>query len=426
MNTWDVPVNADWTQIDKAFGNSASKNSTGLSGNQTLAVADYVPLTLIITGLPTAAITYVVPSGVGGQWVFANATTGGFAVGIKSNAGGTTILCPAGQNTLVSCDGTATGMRLSITTNPVAAGSNTQVQFNSSGITAGSSGFTFDGLTVAMTGLNVFGDAQLGSGPGSLITINGLAVAIPHNLSFDSNTLFLDAVNHRVGIGTNTPANLLSVAGNIQSTAGGFIFPDNSVQTTSAAVTTGFMQDYIGTTAPVGWVFANGQTIGNAVSGAIGRANADTAPLFTLLWNSWADAQAPVSGGRGANPAADFAANKTIQLPDLRGRTAVAPDAFGGSVNAGRIGSTTPGLGFGSNVSATGGFAMTGTNNINFGAVAVTGSGDGTIVGAGGAYYLNGTASAVVNGSFGIIVSGASGAFSIVQPGILINKLIKL
>ena len=442
VNTWDVPFNADWGQIDKAFGNSASKNSTGLSGNQTLAVADYVPLTLIITGLPTAAITYVVPSGVGGQWVFANATTGGFNVGIKSNAGGTTILCPAGQNTLVSCDGSASGMRLSVTTLPAAAGSNTQVQYNSGGITSASPNFTFDGTTVGMTGLNNTGSTVLGDASGDVLTINGTTVTIPNNLNFDANTLFIDATNNRVGIGTNTPANTLSVAGNIQSTSGGFIFPDATVQTTSAAVPTGFIQDYVGTTAPSGWVIANGQTIGNGSSGGTGRANADTAALFTLLWNSWANAQAAVSGGRGANAAADFAANKTIALPDLRGTVIAGLDNMGGTSSAGRLSSSM--------ASTTIGAALS-VGSVNSAAVSVSVSGGvsataftsgivTTTVHTGGALATGGAgpntvtfdhdhligADAGVSGTFSGGGSGSTAAFNIAQSTMVMTKLIKL
>jgi len=88
----------------------------------------------------------------------------------------------------------------------------------------------------------------------------------------------------------------------------------------------GVMMDYCGIAAPSGWVLANGRTIGNAASGATGRANADTSALFTVLWDNFADAQAAVSGGRGASATADFSANKTIALPDLRGRMSAGRD----------------------------------------------------------------------------------------------------
>lgn len=77
-------------------------------------------------------------------------------------------------------------------------------------------------------------------------------------------------------------------------------------------------------TAPLGFILLTTasyiSTIGNAGSGA-DRANADTVDLFGLVWNSMADAQAPVSGGRGASAVADFTANKTITIPDVRGRS---------------------------------------------------------------------------------------------------------
>jgi hypothetical protein len=68
-----------------------------------------------------------------------------------------------------------------------------------------------------------------------------------------------------------------------------------------------------------GRVRCNGRTLGNAASGATERANADTEDLFVFLWNGLANAQAAVlPSGRGASAAADYAANKTIALPDLR------------------------------------------------------------------------------------------------------------
>src|SRR5262249_43094956 len=67
-----------------------------------------------------------------------------------------------------------------------------------------------------------------------------------------------------------------------------------------------------------GAVRCNGRTIGDASSSATERANADCADLFAYLWNNYADAQAAVSGGRGATATADFAAHKRITLPDHR------------------------------------------------------------------------------------------------------------
>lgn len=75
------------------------------------------------------------------------------------------------------------------------------------------------------------------------------------------------------------------------------------------------------TTPPTGWLFLNGLTIGDASSGATARANADTETLFLLIYGAFANAEAAVSGGRGASAAADYAAHKTIALPDLTGRT---------------------------------------------------------------------------------------------------------
>jgi len=90
-----------------------------------------------------------------------------------------------------------------------------------------------------------------------------------------------------------------------------------------SGIPVGSVQQYIGTTAPLGWLLLQGGTIGDASSGATVRANSDTETLYCLLWNSLANAQAPVSSGRGTTAAEDFAAHKTITLPDLRGRAVI-------------------------------------------------------------------------------------------------------
>jgi hypothetical protein len=92
-----------------------------------------------------------------------------------------------------------------------------------------------------------------------------------------------------------------------------------------------------GTGVLSGFVRANGRTIGSATSGATERANADTSALFLYLWGT--DANLAVSGGRGASAAADYAANKTIALPDWRGRALAGLDDMGNSA-AGRLTAT--------------------------------------------------------------------------------------
>ena len=75
-------------------------------------------------------------------------------------------------------------------------------------------------------------------------------------------------------------------------------------------------------TADAGWLMANGDTLGSAASGADQASDANEA-LFLHLWNSFDDAQLPVTGSRGASAAADWAANKIIALPNLNNRMPV-------------------------------------------------------------------------------------------------------
>ncbi len=102
-------------------------------------------------------------------------------------------------------------------------------------------------------------------------------------------------------------------------------------------IPTGVLLPYGATTAPTGWVRANGRTIGSTGSGAAERASADAEDLYTFLWSNYSDSVCAVSTGRGSTAAADFAAGKTIALPDLRGRSFFGLDDMGGS-SAGRLG----------------------------------------------------------------------------------------
>lgn len=95
------------------------------------------------------------------------------------------------------------------------------------------------------------------------------------------------------------------------------------------------------TAAPDGWLFPNGQTIGDASSSATARANADCQGLYYHLWTEFSNTVCPVSTGRGLTAAADWAAHKTIGLPNLAGDTWVGLDNLGGISDAGRLNAGT-------------------------------------------------------------------------------------
>lgn len=102
------------------------------------------------------------------------------------------------------------------------------------------------------------------------------------------------------------------------SSGGGFTMPTGSV-------VCGFF-----ITAPSGWVLLDGKTLGATGSGA-NHAGADYQTLYISLWDNVANAEAPVSGGRGASASADWAAGKTLTMPKINGRTPIGLDNMGGT-----------------------------------------------------------------------------------------------
>lgn len=123
----------------------------------------------------------------------------------------------------------------------------------------------------------------------------------------------------------------------------------------------GFVMPLFQTGVKPGWVRANGRTIGSAASGASERANADCLALFRHLWNATEAAAAqflcPVSSGRGASAEADFAANKTLGLPDLRARSLAGLDDMGASAAA-RLAGVAFAAGSATTLGAAGGAGM--------------------------------------------------------------------
>jgi microcystin-dependent protein len=220
----------------------------------------------------------------------------------------------------------------------------------------------------------------------------------------------------------------------------------------TTVLATGDVKPKYGTGSLTGFVRLNGRTIGSATSGATERANADVQTLFEYLWT--ADANLAVSGGRGGSANADWGANKTIALPDFRGRAPAALDDMGNSA-AGRLTSSFFGASAVVLGNAGGGESKTlVTGNLPAytpaGSLAVAlndpGHTHGVTYSVGDANgccglqtsNLNSSGSTKVSntGTTGITVSsqtftgtaqgGTSTAFNLVQPTILITYYIKL
>src|SRR3990167_5228969 len=272
-------------------------------------------------------------------------------------------------------------------------------------------------FNIATTSITLAGTAAatLGSGHLFLIHANGFDV------TFDPNSSEL--VN---GVATMVVPNgaLALVFCNGTGFVASIIPLGIGVQT----FTTGDVKLSIKTVADLGWVLMDDKTIGNAASGATGRANADTVDLFTLLWNNTADAQCAVSSGRGASAAADYAANKTIALPLALGRT-LATYGTGSGLTA-RVLAKTIGSEDAINVAhthtgTTGGQSATHTHNSTVGASGAGATGaqpdnDGT------SSAQTGAASNDHTHAFTTDSSGASGTGANMQPTLFLNTMIKL
>jgi len=210
----------------------------------------------------------------------------------------------------------------------------------------------------------------------------------------------------------------------------------------TTVLSTGDLKVKYGTGSITGWVRANGRTLGSGTSGGSERANSDAQTLFEYLWG--ADANLVVSTGRGGSANADWVANKTIALPDWRGRALAGLDDMGNSA-AGRLTATY----FGTAATALG--AAGGTENTSItlvtanlpaytpaGSISVTSTDNVMHGGSAQSAIGGGTQSTATGATFGLLTStgtltgtpqgGTSTAIlkSIAQPTMLATIYLKL
>jgi microcystin-dependent protein len=135
-----------------------------------------------------------------------------------------------------------------------------------------------------------------------------------------------------------------------------------------------------------------------------------------------ADAQAAVSGGRGANAAADFAAHKRITLPDARDRVIAGKGNMSGS-SADRLTGLSGGV-EGDTLGASGG-AETHTLITN-----EMPAHNHTLSRASGADHAGGVgiqgSGAAETGTSNSSSTGGGAAHNNVQPTLILNKIVKL
>lgn len=291
VDDWNTPVNADLTAIDTAFGGVTNLTVTAVSGDVTLTATQYRPIQIIIAGTLTANVRYLIPSGKGGQWTVTNNTTGAFTLKIASAAGGSDITLPSGT-TIVSCDGTAGGMRLSI--------SNTANVVNT--FSAGTTGLTPSAAT------------------GGAVTLAGtLAVAN------GGTGLTAAPTNGQVPIGNGTGYTLSAITAGagitITNGAGSIIITATAQQPFVAGTVIVFGQ----TSAPTGWtkITAYNNAALRIVSGA---ASSGGSVDFTTAFVSQA-----VSGSIGSTTDTGTVGSTTLSTSEIPSHTHSQGGTFQGA-----------------------------------------------------------------------------------------------
>lgn len=336
---------------------------------------------ITFTGTLTSNATVSIPAGIPGRWAMRNATTGAFSLTVRVT-GGASVVIGQGRIQTVFSDGvnlyagTTEAADLALTGTPTAPTATPATNTTQLATTAyarrlarGAASITATGgATITLTDTQSVSPVVLLTGaPASAFTVifpgeagrwtvvntTGRTATLRTSGQAGGVALSAGRVRDIVTDGTNVLATATESTDHLlggapaaatpaPSAAGGEVVTAEWVRTFlagQALYNTGDLKMTMKAVADAGWLFCHGGTIGNAASAATARANADTEPLFTLLWATLPDSIAPVSGGRGGSAAADFAAGKRITLPDLRGRALVGAGA-GPGLTARALGAT--------------------------------------------------------------------------------------
>ena len=229
----------------------ASGLTSGLSGPNGMVQNGNGQTTSVIGGTPI--VSYIPASQGNGNYTsgslagFTNLSAGTFSSGYTTISGNLNVFGPVSASSLTSSgDATIAGA--------LSAATSTLSTLTVSGPATFNGSTTIAGLTV------------LGLNPG--LTQGSIAIQGTSGLSQDNANLFYDATNHRLGLGTTTPSQLLTVAGNA-------VFTGNVGIGTTSPSSQLDLENY---TVNTGLQWANGYpTGGNPQISARGNLDATTA-----------------------------------------------------------------------------------------------------------------------------------------------------
>ena len=401
INTWSTPVNSDWDIIDTALGGTTTLNAVGASGVVTLSTSQYRPPIIFVTGTLTANVNYQFPTGVGGFWYIYNNTSGAFSVTFSSASGGTTVTIPQGYTTQIICS-PPTGVGIGTTSvPPTAAGSNTQVQYNSSGAFAGSSKFTWNNSTGL---LGITGSLGLIGAGSNTVSVTAPATGtwtftLPTSAGSSGQYLTTD------GSGNTSWSTINTGVASFSAGTTGFTPSTATGGAVTLAGTLNVANGGTGATTLSGYLFGNGTSAvtasstipGSAISGAISGAAGSVANALTVD-NSGSGA----ASGTTFNGSAPITISyNTVGAPSTTGSGASGTWGINISGNAATATSATTAS------SATTAAGLTGTPSITVNAItgdsiALTGAtggnkGSGSLNAA--ALFINGVAVGTGSGS---------------------------
>ena len=178
--TWNTPLNANFSAIDKAFGSFFNiPTTTGNYPSTGPQIASW-PTDLqnmcfkSNTSAFTGNVTYTIPNGIAGQWVVINQSAAS-AFTLSVVCGASSVLVDISTVRSVYCDGTT----VSYADTPfAAAGSDTQVIYNSSGALTGSANLTFDGAAVSVGGSTATTNATCATTTATVTFSNGQTIPV--------------------------------------------------------------------------------------------------------------------------------------------------------------------------------------------------------------------------------------------------------